>query len=58
MRNIPAPVARYVAKFRNGIWQVFDSIWYGVVGAELTERAANQRANNLNARKPVQGVRR
>lgn len=51
MQRIPAPKARYIAKFRNGTWQVFDQIYYGVVGAEQTEKAAVIRASNLNARK-------
>jgi len=60
MNRLPASnAARYTAQFRNGIWQIFDSIWYGVVGAEQTERGAQQRAHNLNARKaPPQKVRR
>jgi hypothetical protein len=52
MQRFPASnVARYIAKFRNGIWQVFDQVWYGVVGAEQTQKAADIRAVNLNARK-------
>jgi hypothetical protein len=58
MRNPPALAARYVAKFRNGAWQVFDAVWYGVVGAEQTEKAAWQRADNLNRRKAPAQVRR
>lgn len=42
---------RYRAQFRNGIWQVFDTIWYGVVGAFTLGKRANERAAELNARK-------
>lgn len=58
LKQVPASAARYIAKFRNGAWHVFDRIWYGVVGAELTQRLANERAHKLNTRKPVQGVRK
>lgn len=53
LKQVPAIAARYVAQFRNGAWQVFDRVWYGVVGAELTQRLANSRANSLNSRKAV-----
>jgi hypothetical protein len=50
-RSAASLVARYIAKFRNGTWHVFDQVWYGVVGAEQTQKAADIRAANLNARK-------
>lgn len=42
---------RYEARFRNGIWQVFDRSWYGVVGSARTFKEASVRAAELNNRK-------
>lgn len=53
-RRLPAPTGpRYVAKFSNGVHQVFDTVYYGVVGSAPNERAAQRRADELNARKAV-----
>lgn len=45
----PKP-ARYEARFRNGIWQVFDRQWYGAVQAADTQKAAERKAAALNRR--------
>lgn len=43
---------RFVARFTNGIWQIFDTVWYGVVNARFLKRDADQLVGELNARKP------
>lgn len=49
---------RYIVQFRNGTWQVFDTIHYGVVrSAALFKRAASD-AEYLNARPARKAVRR
>lgn len=49
---------RYIVQFRNGIWQVFDTIHYSVVrAAGLFKRAAAD-AEYLNARPVRKAPRR
>lgn len=62
MNRRPQPTGpRYVARFVNGAHQVFDTVYYGVVDAKPTAKAAQERADQLNARPPKvkrQGVRK
>ena len=41
---------RYRVQLRNGVYQVFDAVYYGVVDAKPSEKAAQARADELNAR--------
>jgi hypothetical protein len=41
---------RYVTQFVNGTWQVFDTVYYSAVDAKPTQKAADKRAGELNAR--------
>lgn len=41
---------RYTHRFQNGVWQVFDTVYYAPVDAKPNEKAAAVRAAELNAR--------
>jgi hypothetical protein len=43
---------RYTHRFQNSVWQVFDTVYYAPVDAKPTEKAAAERAAELNARPP------
>lgn len=51
-RNAQPIGPRYTTRFRNGVHQVFDNVYYGVVGSGRNERTAQERADELNARPP------
>ena len=42
---------RYIIKFRNGTYHVFDTVYYGVVGNTWSSKLAEHRADELNKRK-------
>lgn len=50
--NRPKPQSgpRFRVQRVNGVFHVFDSVYYGVVDAKPTEKAAAQRAAQLNER--------
>lgn len=48
---------RYIVKRVNGTNQVFDTVYYGVVDAKPSERAAQQRADQLNERHASGGAK-
>jgi hypothetical protein len=51
-RKKPVPSGPcYSHRFTNGVWQIFDRCYYGVVDAKPNERAAAERARQLNERK-------
>lgn len=41
---------RFIARFTNGIWQIFDVVFYGVVNARFLKRDADQLVAELNGR--------
>lgn len=52
-RRLPAVIGpRYVVRNNNGTFHVFDTVYYGVVDARSNEKAAQTRADELNARPP------
>lgn len=52
-RRLPAVIGpRYQVRLNNGTFHVFDSVYYGVVGARPNAKAAQARADELNARPP------
>lgn len=61
-RKLPAVIGpRFRVQRRNSTFHVFDTVYYGVVDAKPTERAAAQRAAQLNERHASgasKGVRR
>lgn len=49
---------RFRTQFRNGTWQVFDTIYYGAVQAHRLEKHARESAEKLNIRHAAKGGRR
>ncbi len=48
---------RFVVKFRNGTYHIFDTVYYGAAQARRTKKEADEAAARLNARHAQGGKR-